>query len=74
MDRQQGIIHGYSTSFDFNCPVCGVEYEMWIPLAHTEILGCPNDCGAGFTLLLRDGDYPQLVSVERSRNINQSYH
>ena len=26
MDRQQGIIHGYSTSFDYNCPVCGVEY------------------------------------------------
>ena len=55
MDRQQGRILGYSTSFDDNCPVCGVEYEIGIPLEHTEVLGCPNDCGARFTLLVQGG-------------------
>jgi hypothetical protein len=65
MDVQQGRIHGYSTSFNYNCPVCGVEYEIGIPLEHAELFGCPNDCGARFTLLVRDGEYPQLVCVER---------
>ncbi len=67
MDRQQGIIHGYSISFDYNCPVCGVEYELGIPLEHTEVVACPNNCGAGFTLLVREGECPQLVCVERSQ-------
>ncbi len=68
MDVQQGRIHGYSISFDYSCPVCGVEYEIGIPLEHREVLGCPNDCGAEFTLLVRDGDYPQLVSVQRPQS------
>ncbi len=68
MNRQQGRIYGYSTSFDYSCPVCGVEYEIEIPLEHREVLGCPNGCGAEFTLLVQDGDYPQLVSVQRPQS------
>jgi transcription elongation factor Elf1 len=67
MDVQQGRIYGYSTSFNFNCPVCGIEYELEIPLEHTEVLACPNGCGARFTLLVRDGDSPQLVYVGRPK-------
>jgi hypothetical protein len=67
MNVQQGRIYGYSTSFNFNCPVCGVEYEIEIPLEHTELFGCLNDCGARFTLLARDGDSPQLVYVGRPK-------